>query len=98
MVQTNRGTKRRCGHCSASFYDLDRQPIVCPKCDAPYVAVAPKAPPRPSRPARTEEPVLKEEVDEVDAFAEDEVLAGDVDEDTIVDDGDEPGDEEQLGD
>ncbi len=28
------GTKRRCISCGAKFYDLNRQPIVCPKCDA----------------------------------------------------------------
>jgi uncharacterized protein (TIGR02300 family) len=26
------GTKRLCGHCSAKFYDLNKDPIVCPKC------------------------------------------------------------------
>jgi len=28
------GTKRRCISCGAKFYDLDRRPIVCPKCNA----------------------------------------------------------------
>ena len=26
------GTKRLCGNCSAKFYDLNKDPIVCPKC------------------------------------------------------------------
>lgn len=26
------GTKRVCGNCTARFYDLDKRPIVCPKC------------------------------------------------------------------
>jgi uncharacterized protein (TIGR02300 family) len=98
-VQANRGTKRRCSQCGANFYDLARQPIVCPKCDAPFVAVAPKAPPRPSRPARADPPLLKDETDEVDAFAEDEALADDVEaeeeeEEAVIDDGDGSGDEE----
>jgi uncharacterized protein (TIGR02300 family) len=28
------GTKRLCAHCSAKFYDLHKDPIVCPKCGA----------------------------------------------------------------
>jgi uncharacterized protein (TIGR02300 family) len=27
------GTKRKCSSCAAKFYDLDKRPIVCPKCD-----------------------------------------------------------------
>jgi uncharacterized protein (TIGR02300 family) len=27
------GTKRLCGNCAAKFYDLNKDPIVCPKCD-----------------------------------------------------------------
>jgi uncharacterized protein (TIGR02300 family) len=26
------GTKRLCGNCSVKFYDLNKDPIVCPKC------------------------------------------------------------------
>lgn len=34
-----RGTKRTCqnGDCGARFYDLNRNPIVCPICDSRYV-------------------------------------------------------------
>ena len=33
-----RGTKRTCQNedCEAKFYDLNRDPIVCPICDAVY--------------------------------------------------------------
>jgi uncharacterized protein (TIGR02300 family) len=34
------GTKRLCASCSAKFYDLNKDPIVCPKCGTVYV-VAP---------------------------------------------------------
>lgn len=36
-----RGTKRTCqsGSCGARFYDLGRDPIVCPICSATYVIV-----------------------------------------------------------
>jgi uncharacterized protein (TIGR02300 family) len=42
------GTKRLCANCGAKFYDLNKDPIHCPKCDAVYV-VAPVAT-RPTRP------------------------------------------------
>lgn len=29
------GTKRHCMHCASSFYDLNRTPVVCPKCKNP---------------------------------------------------------------
>ena len=36
-----RGTKRVCQACAARFYDLSREPIVCPSCGAHYVPDAP---------------------------------------------------------
>jgi uncharacterized protein (TIGR02300 family) len=36
-----RGTKRVCHACAARFYDLARDPIVCPSCGAHYVPDAP---------------------------------------------------------
>jgi uncharacterized protein (TIGR02300 family) len=35
------GTKRLCGSCGAKFYDLSKDPIVCPKCGTTFVVVAP---------------------------------------------------------
>jgi uncharacterized protein (TIGR02300 family) len=35
------GTKRRCGSCETKFFDLNRDPILCPKCMAVF------APPQP---------------------------------------------------
>ena len=37
------GTKRICSGCEAKFYDLGKDPIVCPSCDTVYAI--PKAPP-----------------------------------------------------
>jgi len=31
------GTKRLCINCAAKFYDLNKDPIVCPKCDTVFV-------------------------------------------------------------
>ena len=42
MAKPELGTKRLCASCGAKFYDLNKDPIVCPKCEtvfAPVVAV-----------------------------------------------------------
>ena len=36
MAKPELGTKRLCAHCSAKFYDLNKDPIHCPKCGAVY--------------------------------------------------------------
>ena len=38
MVKAELGTKRTCPSCAARFYDLLKEPIVCPKCGANFVA------------------------------------------------------------
>ena len=40
-----RGTKRVCGSCEVRFYDLARDPIVCPACGAAYTPAAAAAAP-----------------------------------------------------
>ena len=34
MAKPELGTKRLCPSCSAKFYDLNKAPIVCPKCNS----------------------------------------------------------------
>ena len=50
MPKAEWGVKRTCLGCGARFYDLKRDPIVCPKCDAEFdITVAQK--PKRARPA-----------------------------------------------
>lgn len=37
MAKDKRGTKRQCEECGMKYYDLDRDPILCPGCQEPYV-------------------------------------------------------------
>ena len=36
MAKPEWGTKRECPSCGARYYDLQRDPIVCPRCEAVY--------------------------------------------------------------
>jgi uncharacterized protein (TIGR02300 family) len=38
VVKAELGTKRTCPSCAARFYDLLKNPIVCPKCGANFIA------------------------------------------------------------
>ena len=40
VVKAELGTKRTCPSCAARFYDLMKNPIVCPKCNAHFVAAS----------------------------------------------------------
>ncbi|HZV19911.1 MAG TPA: TIGR02300 family protein, partial [Hyphomicrobiales bacterium] len=35
-TKAERGTKRVCQSCGSKFYDLNRDPIVCPMCQSVY--------------------------------------------------------------
>ena len=96
MLHDSRGTKRHCSHCGANFYDLNRAPIVCPKCQGDYVPAQRAVSRAASRPiARMPVAVVP---DEAEAFAEDEVPVHDIDEDASPDDDEaDEADEESLG-
>jgi uncharacterized protein (TIGR02300 family) len=36
MVKAEWGTKRACPNCGARYYDLQHDPIICPKCGAAF--------------------------------------------------------------
>ena len=47
MAKPELGTKRLCAGCGAKYYDLNKDPITCPKCGTVYevVVVAPRGRP-----------------------------------------------------
>lgn len=51
MVKPELGIKRLCTECGVKFYDLLKNPIVCPKCGANYAVVAPTPKGKPPAPA-----------------------------------------------
>lgn len=89
-----RGTKRSCQNndCGARFYDLNRDPITCPICDATYaIAHAPARAVIPEEPKpKVVERLPEEEADtEEKAAAEEGELADIETDETIPDDDDE---------
>lgn len=92
MAKPQLGAKRQCQSCATKFYDLNREPIVCPKCGTIFQVTLTRAPAR----VEAEEDVEteKEGVDTVslDEVEESENAAEtiDVDEDVeLVDDADD---------
>ncbi len=64
MVKLELGTKRLCSGCGARFYDLNKDPIVCPKCHTVLELAAASARARPdtTTTARAIKPAAEEEV------------------------------------
>ncbi len=103
MSKQEWGTKRVCQSCGAHYYDLCKDPIICPKCDTVFKppTAAPKRGPKPS-PANDEPPKatpeeekasLDKSNDEVEGIddLEDENLLPDANDDVDDNDNDDDG-------
>jgi uncharacterized protein (TIGR02300 family) len=49
------GTKRQCQNCGAKFFDLNKDPIVCPKCGTVFQGAAARAQRAPQKDEEEEE-------------------------------------------
>ncbi len=110
MAKPEWGLKRTCRECGKRFYDLLRDPIVCPGCQAVFDPlatlrprrgrVAPTAAAKPVEPAAEE--ATEESADEGDAEGNIvEVEDSDIDDDADIDSEDDDGmieDDSGLGD
>jgi uncharacterized protein (TIGR02300 family) len=67
VAKAELGTKRLCPNCAAKFYDLNKDPIVCPKCHTvmQLAAVTARARPEAAR-AQVEEEVVAPETPEAE--------------------------------
>ena len=66
MAKPEWGAKRICPSCGARYYDLMREPVMCPKCDTPFdpEAFLKSRRARPAAPVEKElEPVGADELD-----------------------------------
>jgi uncharacterized protein (TIGR02300 family) len=89
MAKPELGLKRTCVACGAKFYDMTRQPAVCPKCGTEQPAEQPRV----RRAAAPVEDKVKKRPVPVAADADD-VEIEDVDADEAVEDADELDDAE----
>ncbi|HZU89252.1 MAG TPA: TIGR02300 family protein [Stellaceae bacterium] len=71
MAKPEWGTKRICPACNTRYYDLLREPVVCPKCGTPYDPEA-FLRSRRARPTPVEKEIEPIGADEIDAELETE--------------------------
>ena len=71
MAKADLGTKRHCPNCGAKYYDLNRNPILCPRCGTPFEVPTGRG----GRPSPAAAAVVVEEVEEVVPEAEVEVIS-----------------------
>ena len=103
MAKPELGLKRACMNCGAKFYDLNRDPAVCPKCGTPMQAsaVTRVAPPVAARakPAAVEEEPEIETAGGPEMVSLEDVEAAEGGKDVAVDDidlGEEPAAEDDT--
>ena len=87
MAKPEWGTKRICPSCGARYYDLLREPIVCPKCSTPFdpEALLRARRARPVAPVeKATEPVAADDVDADLETAEVEAVEDGEEEDEAV--------------
>ena len=93
MAKPEWGTKRICLSCGARFYDMQRDPIVCPACSATLDLTAHSRPRRSRAAAKT----VAVEPDEVEVDDTEETAAaakGDDQDDDVADDASESDEED----
>lgn len=94
MVKLEWGTKRTCQSCSSRFYDLQKSPIVCPKCGATYeIVTTSRRGRKAASKAVAEDEVIDQDV-ELDNADDDALLDDDEDLDADLDNVDIDKDEE----
>ena len=86
LAKPELGTKRQCQNCGAKFFDLNKDPIVCPKCGTVFQGAARV---RAAAKPKEEEAELAAPTAGVDTVSLDEVEAGE--EKVAEDDADDHG-------
>lgn len=95
MAKPELGLKRQCMSCGAKFYDLNKDPAVCPKCGTVFQAVALS---RAAAPVAARAAVPDDDETELEAVGPemvslDEVEASEADKDVPVDEDIDVGDD-----
>ncbi len=91
MAKPELGSKRQCQHCGAKFFDLNRDPIVCPKCGTVFQGAPARAQAAEAKEEEVDEAPATADADLIsleDAEAPEEKVAASIDEDVEVEDDD----------
>ncbi len=102
MAKPELGLKRQCMSCGAKFYDLNKDPAVCPKCGTVFQAAALSrvAAPVAARAASTTEDEGELETTGPEMVSLEEVEAGESEKDLPIDDdidvGEDVGDDDTF--
>ena len=88
MAKPEWGVKRTCTSCGTRFYDLRRDPIVCPKCEAVIdpLAMLRSQRSKPAAPAPVKKPVVAKVVADDLEIEDDDLVDEDIDDDIDIDD------------
>lgn len=79
MANIDRGTKQQCPDCGTKFYDLNRTPITCVKCNTafePEPLLKPRRTREPSPPRKVVAPPAEDAAKKDDEPAADDAKAG----------------------
>lgn len=108
MAKPDLGNKRQCLSCGAKFFDLNRDPILCPKCGAVFQVAMPARAQRAAPAAADEEEPNAEagaevvSLEDADAESAEKISVGDDDieieddgqaDDTFLEEEEEDGDD-----
>lgn len=92
MAKPELGLKRTCVSCGAKFYDLTRQPAICPKCGTEQPAEQPRV----RRAAAVVDEKLKKRAGVPAEADTDDVELEDVEADPALEDADDLEDEDEA--
>ena len=100
MAKPELGVKRQCQNCGAKFFDLNREPIVCPKCGTVFqgapIARAQRAEAKEEETDEAPAPADAELVSLEDAESSEEKVTAAADDDVEVEDDDDSAEDTFL--
>ena len=96
MAKPEWGTKRICHGCGARFYDLNRDPIICPKCGTEFDPEALLRSRKIRTSADSKVKVRKQEAPIPEDIETDDDVMGDDDDDTLIEDTDDLDDSDDT--
>lgn len=101
MAKPDLGKKHVCQSCGSPFFDLNRNPAVCPKCDTEVVAVtkgrrsvAEKIKPADESPAESKDSAKLEDLEDIDVLDDEDdavVLDDEEEDDDLIEDASDLG-------